>query len=175
MVAWIRIPRKGGGSSEIQRIKQQWSAWVSSSHCLACRFDSGHPKRRPYQCRWQNPVPKEVPTLIDFPGTIADMFFHDISFAFGRTEQVSYLLIISFLITLWCPHFEVLHIGHWLQPSVWGYPYIPAWSQSQILSYAYFANWDVLRMTTRTIVMSDIDSQICLGSLSLFKANRVIQ
>lgn len=30
-------------------------------------------------------------------------------------------------------------------------------------------------MTTRTIVMSDIDSQICLGGLSLFKANRVIQ
>lgn len=133
--AWV--PRKGCGSSEIQRITQQGSAWVSFSHRLACRLDSGRPKRRPYQCRRQNPVPKEVPTLIDFPGTIADMFFHDISFAFGRTEQVSYLII----------SFESHYGVHTLKSYTlvidsshrFGVTHIPAWSQSQILPYAYFA------------------------------------
>lgn len=173
MAAWI--PRKGGGNSEIQRIKQQWSAWVSSSHRLACRFDSGRPKRRPYQCRWQKSRPKGSANFDRFPWYHCRYVFPWHIFCLWE-DWTSKLLINNFLlITLWCPHSEVLHIGHWLQPSVWGYPYIPAWSQSQILSYAYFANWDVLRMTTRTIVMSDIDSQICLGSLSLFKANRVIQ
>lgn len=33
----------------------------------------------------------------------------------------------------------------------------------------------ILRTITRTIVMSNIHSQICLGNLSLLKANRVIQ
>lgn len=42
------------GSSETVKSKEKsstGSAYVSFSYCLACQFDSGHPKKRPYQHR----------------------------------------------------------------------------------------------------------------------------
>lgn len=73
------------------------SAYVSFSYCLACQFDSGHPKKRPYQhrLRIKSLDPKQVVSLIDFPGNIKDMIFHAISYDFGA-DQINNLLIISF-------------------------------------------------------------------------------
>lgn len=122
----------------------------------------------------KNTVSKDVPSLIDFPGNIADMFFHTISHAFGGWTS-KWLTDNFLLITLWCPHFAVLYIERSLTPAIGLELCVSLHEVSyKSLPIHTLQLWDVsciLRMMARTIVMSDSLSHICLGNLSLLKAN----